>query len=397
MNDTIDIKNEDQLHGNWNYPTNIRFGSGRATELAEACKSINIKKPLLVTDHGLAKIDFVEALLKQCLQANLAVQLFYDVKPNPSGSNIEEGVKAYLKGGHDGVIALGGGSALDAGKAIALMSGQQRPIWDFEDIGDNWSRVNPDGIAPIIAIPTTAGTGSEVGRASVIVDESQQLKRIIFHPKMLPALVIADPELTIGLPAPFTAATGLDALVHNLEAYCAPGYHPMADGIALEAMRLIKNWLPKAYENGNNLIARSHMLAASTMGATAFQKGLGGVHALAHPLGAMYDKHHGLLNAILLPYVLQKNRPVIEDRINHVSLCLELDDLSFEGFLQWILKLREKLQIPHSLKEIGINSDLHREVGQRAFEDPSAAGNPLALNAEQYSEIFARAVNGELY
>ena len=397
MNDTIDIKSEDQLHSNWNYPTTIRFGAGRATELAEACKSINIKKPLLVTDQGLAKIDFVEALLQQCLQANLAAQLFHDVKPNPSGSNIEAGVKAFLKGGHDGVIALGGGSALDAGKAIALMSGQQRSIWDFEDIGDNWSRVDPDGIAPIIAIPTTAGTGSEVGRASVIVDESQQLKKIIFHPKMLPTLVIADPKLTTGLPAPITAATGLDALVHNLEAYCAPGYHPMADGIALEAMRLIKNWLPKAYENGNNLIARSHMLAASTMGATAFQKGLGGVHALAHPLGALYDKHHGLLNAILLPYVLQKNRPVIEDRISHVSLCLELDDLSFEGFLQWILKLREKLQIPHSLKEIGINSNNSQEIGQRALQDPSAVGNPLALNAEQYSEIFTRAVNGELY
>ncbi len=397
MNDTIDINSEDQLHGNWNYPTNIRFGSGRATELAEACKSINIKKPLLVTDHGLAKIDFVEALLQQCLQANLAVQLFHDVKPNPSGSNIEAGLKAYHKGGHDGVIALGGGSALDAGKAIALMSGQQRSIWDFEDIGDNWTRVNPDGIAPIIAIPTTAGIGSEVGRASVIVDEDQQSKKIIFHPKMLPALVIADPKLTTGLPAPITAATGIDAFVHNLEAYCAPGYHPMADGIALEAMRLIKNWLPKAYEDGNNLIARSHMLAASTMGATAFQKGLGGVHALAHPLGALYDIHHGLLNAILLPYVLQKNRPVIEDRISHVSLCLELDDLSFEGFLQWILKLREELQIPHSLKEIGINSNNCQEIGQRAMQDPSAAGNPLALNVEQYSEIFTRAVNGELY
>jgi alcohol dehydrogenase class IV len=382
-----------RLQGNWSYPTAITFGVGTVRQLPSACREEGINRPLLVTDAGLARLEFVTDLIETSRQAGLNTSLFCDVKPNPTGSNVEAGVQAYQQGQHDGVIALGGGSALDAAKAIALMVGQNRPLWDFEDVGDNWLRVNADGIAPLIAIPTTAGTGSEVGRASVIVDETEQRKVIIFHPCMLANRVIADPELTTGLPAALTAATGMDAFVHSLEAYCANGYHPMADGIALQAMTLISKWLPLAYSEGGNLEARSHMLAASMMGAVAFQKGLGAVHALAHPLGAVYDRHHGLLNAILLPYVLQNNRPAIEEKVIHIARVLELDDISFEGFLHWILQLRKNLQIPGDLQSIDISVEKSKLIGKMASQDPSAAGNPVVLSAEQYSTLFETAVH----
>jgi alcohol dehydrogenase class IV len=385
-----------QLSGNWNYPTNIHFGVGKINELVDICNQLSIKKPLLVTDMGLAKVPFVSDILRLFLDAKIDAKLFSEVKPNPTGSNIEAGVKFYHQGEHDGVIAIGGGSGLDAGKAIALMVGQKRPIWDFEDVGDNWRRVNEKGVAPIIAIPTTAGTGSEVGRASVIVDEQQHNKKIIFHPKMLPTVVLADPTLTIGLPAHITAATGLDAFVHNLEAYCAPGFHPMADGIALEGMRIIKQWLPVAYKDGSNLVARANMLVASSMGATAFQKGLGGVHALAHPLGANYDAHHGLLNAILLPYVLLHNRVAISEKISAIAHHLRLEDTSFEGFMLWLLDLRKQLGIPKNLKAIGINTRQSQMIGEQAVLDPSASGNPIQMTAEQYEQVFINAVEGSL-
>jgi alcohol dehydrogenase class IV len=382
-----------RLQGPWSYPPAITFGVGTVRQLPSACREEGINRPLLVTDAGLARLEFVTDLIETSRQAGLNTSLFCDVKPNPTGSNVEAGVQAYQQGQHDGVIALGGGSALDAAKAIALMVGQNRPLWDFEDVGDNWLRVNADGIAPLIAIPTTAGTGSEVGRASVIVDETEQRKVIIFHPGMLANRVIADPELTTGLPAALTAATGMDAFVHSLEAYCANGYHPMADGIALQAMTLISKWLPLAYSEGGNLEARSHMLAASMMGAVAFQKGLGAVHALAHPLGAVYDRHHGLLNAILLPYVLQNNRPAIEEKVIHIARVLELDDISFEGFLHWILQLRKNLQIPGDLQSIDISVEKSKLIGKMASQDPSAAGNPVVLSAEQYSTLFETAVH----
>lgn len=385
-----------KLQGNWNYPTSIRFGVGRVKELPDVCRQLKMSRPLLVTDAGLVKLPFVGEIVETNNAAGLDTKVYSDVKPNPTGANIDTGVKAFQQGRHDGVIALGGGSALDAGKAIALMVGQERPLWDFEDVGDNWLRVKPDDMAPTIAIPTTAGTGSEVGRASVIVDEASHSKKIIFHPDMLPAMVIADPQLTRGLPPPITAATGLDAFVHNLEAWCAPGYHPMADGIALEGMRLIKQWLPTAFANGDDLTARSHMLVASSMGATAFQKGLGAVHALAHPLGALFDAHHGLLNAILLPYILVANRPAIEDKLAHVARCLDLEEYSFDGFFNWLLTFRKELQIPDHLQAIGINTEQAQKIGELALQDPSAGGNPIPLTAQQYTEIFTRAVTGEL-
>lgn len=395
MSSTTDTAPLQALQGDWSFPTAITFGVGTIRQLPAACREEGINKLLLVTDAGLAKLEFVTELIDTNKQADLKTSLFCDVKSNPTGSNVEAGVKAYQLGQHDGVIALGGGSALDVGKAIALMVGQDRPMWDFEDVGDNWLRVNPDGIAPLIAIPTTAGTGSEVGRASVIVNETRQRKVIIFHPDMLANRVIADPGLTTGLPAPLTAATGMDAFVHSLEAWCATGYHPMADGIALQAMSLISQWLPIAYNDGNNLEARSHMLAASMMGAVAFQKGLGAVHALAHPLGALYDKHHGLLNAILLPYVLQRNKPAIEDKLTHIARVLELDEASADGFLRWVIDFRKTLQIPDDLQSIGINSEQSELVGEMAAKDPSAAGNPVVLSTTQYSTLFETAVQGE--
>jgi alcohol dehydrogenase class IV len=322
--------------------------------------------------------------------------VFSQVKPNPTGSNVSEGKAIYLKHGCDGVIAFGGGSGLDAGKAIALLVGQNRDLFEFEDKGDNWTKVNESAVAPCIAIPTTAGTGSEVGRASVIVDESDCVKKIIFHPSMLPELVIADPELTFGLPPKLTAATGVDAFVHSLEAYCAPGFHPMADGIAVEGMRLIWQWLSVAYKDPQHLEARSQMLVASSMGATAFQKGLGGIHALAHPLGAVYDAHHGLLNAILMPYVLKANRSAIESRLDHLGRCLGFAHTGFDYFLEELLRWRKSLDIPNTLADIGIDQKRSSEIAQMAHADPSAGGNPIQLSVQQYELILCDAIEGNL-
>ena len=381
---------------NWNYPTAVKVGAGRVRELSQWCKSLGMRKPLLITDPGLASLPLIDDLLQQCRADGLESGLFHQIKGNPTGKNVEDGVAAYKAGGHDGVIAFGGGSALDAAKAVALMVGQDRPLWDFEDVGDNYLRVSVAGMAPVVAVPTTAGTGSEVGRASVITDDGAHVKRIIFHARMLPAVVILDPELTVGLPAKLTAATGMDALSHNLEAYCSPFYHPMAAGIAVEGIRLIKQFLPRAVRDGHDIEARLQMLVASSMGATAFQRGLGGMHALAHPLGALYDAHHGLLNAILMPYVLKANESVIAERIELLARYLELASPSFGTFLDWVLSMRDTLEIPHTLQEIGIDASQSAKVGAMAVADGSSGTNPIQFTADEYSQIFVAAVNGSL-
>ncbi|MBI2586659.1 MAG: iron-containing alcohol dehydrogenase, partial [Rhodospirillales bacterium] len=318
------MTNASALVSNWNYPTRVRFGVGRIKELAQCCRSLGMKRPLLVTDPGLVKLPMVTDAVAANKDAKLPTSVFSAIKPNPVGQNVLDGLEAYRAGGHDGVIAFGGGSAMDAGKTIALMAGQKRSLWDFEDVGDNWQRADESGIAPIVAVPTTSGTGSEVGRASVVIDEASHTKKILFHPKMQPGLVICDPTLVVGLPPKITAATGMDALAHCLEAYSVNAYHPMADGIAIEGMRLVHDWLPEAVANGGNLQARAHMMAAAAMGATAFQKGLGAIHSLSHPVGALYDTHHGLTNAVFMPYVLVFNRPAIEERMTRLARYLNL-------------------------------------------------------------------------
>ncbi|HEV2747490.1 MAG TPA: iron-containing alcohol dehydrogenase [Allosphingosinicella sp.] len=376
---------------NWNYPTSIRFGAGRIAELPEVCRGLGITRPLLVTDPGLAELPMV----REAAAASGAA-LFSKVRSNPNGANVADGVAAYAAGGHDGVIAFGGGSALDVGKVVAFMSGQTRPVWEFEDIGDWWTRADPAGIAPIVAVPTTAGTGSEVGRAGVIVDEDSQAKKIIFHPRMMPSAVILDPELTVGLPPLITAATGMDALSHCLEAYCAPGFHPMADGIAAEGMKLIHAWLRRAVEDGTDIDARGHMLVAASMGATAFQKGLGGMHAVAHPIGALYDTHHGLTNAVLMPYVLAFNRPAIDRRIALLAAYLGLPDASFAGFLDWIVELRESIGIPPTLAGLKVGVERADQIARMAEADPSAQGNPLPFDAAAARRVLEAAVEGSL-
>jgi len=379
------------IKGNWNYPTTVWAGPGRIDELAAACKRLGIARPLLVTDAGLAAAPMVERALKLSGAA-----LFAKVKGNPTGKNVDDGLAVLRAGKHDGVIAFGGGSALDAAKAIALMAGQKLPLWDFEDVGDNFKRVDPDGMLPVVAVPTTAGTGSEVGRASVITNEADHEKKIIFHPKMMPGIVISDPELTVGLPAHITAATGIDAFVHCFEAYCAPGFHPMAEGIALEGMRLVKDELPRAVADGRNIEARARMLAAASMGAVAFQKGLGGVHALAHPIGAVYDTHHGLTNAVLLPYVMQHNRPAIAARMGLVARVLDLPRADYTAVFEWVLAFRKALAIPNTLKEIGVDAARAGEIGEMAARDPSAGGNPCPIDAAALESVFRKAVAGDL-
>jgi alcohol dehydrogenase class IV len=383
---------------NWNYPTTMWVGENRINDVASACKNLNIKKPLLVTDNGLAQSVIVKNTLSILKEGGIIAALYSNVVGNPTGTNVNEGVDSYKKNNCDGVIAFGGGSGLDVGKAVAFMSGQNLPIWDFEDVGDNWTKANSNKIAPIIAVPTTAGTGSETGRASVILNEETGVKNIIFHPKFLPSIVILDPILTVGLPAKMTAATGMDALAHNLEAYCAPGYHPMADGIALEGMRLINKWLLEAVSNGSNIEARMNMLTAASMGSTAFQKGLGAIHSLSHPVNALNNIHHGLSNAIFMPYVLTFNKDVIEKKIIKICDYLELKDRSFDGFVNWVLDLRKKLDMPHKLSEVIDEKDFDIDrLSKMALADPSTGGNPKKLTEDDMRIMYQNSMTGELF
>ena len=383
---------------NWNYPTTMWVGENRINDIGFACKILNIKKPLLVTDKGLSKSDIVNNTLSILKREGISAELYSNVVGNPTGTNVNEGVESYKKNSCDGVIAFGGGSGLDVGKAVAFMSGQTLPIWEFEDVGDNWTKANSDKIAPIIAVPTTAGTGSETGRASVILNEDTGVKNIIFHPKFLPSIVILDPVLTVGLPPKITAATGMDALAHNLEAYCAPGYHPMADGIALEGMKLIDKWLLEAVNNGSNIEARMNMLTAASMGSTAFQKGLGAIHSLSHPVNALNNVHHGLSNAIFMPYVLTFNKDVIENRILKICDYLELSDKSFDGFINWVLELRKKLDMPHKLSEVINEKDLQLDrLSRMALDDPSTSGNPKKLSEADMKIMYQHSMSGTLF
>jgi len=381
---------------NWNYPTAVKFGAGRIKELAEHCRALGMRRPLLVTDAGLAQTPMAQQVLRDLDDAGLGAALFSNIRPNPVGANLEAGVATYRSGGHDGVVAFGGGSGVDMGKLIAFMSGQTRPVWDFEDVGDWWTRADPAGIAPIIAVPTTAGTGSEVGRAGVITEEATHTKRIIFHPKIMPSIVICDPELSVGMPPKITAGTGMDALSHCLEAYCAPGFHPLADGVAVEGMRLVASALPRVMAVPTDIDARSDMLAAAAMGATAFQKGLGGMHALAHPIGALFDTHHGMTNATLMPYVLAYNRSAIESRLTRLAAYLGLPEPGFESFQGFVLALRSRVGVPHTLAELGVDATRSEEIIAMAVQDPSAGGNPLPFTAEAARSILGKAFSGQV-
>jgi alcohol dehydrogenase class IV len=380
---------------NINYPTAIKYGAGRINELAEFCKANGIKRPLVVTDKGLAAMPMVAEIMADLKQAGLKAALFADVRPNPVEENVLAGCKVFKDGKHDGVVALGGGSGLDVGKLIALMHSQKISVFELEDIGDWWTRADASLISPIIAVPTTAGTGSEVGRAGVVTHPITHEKKIIFHPQLMPKIALLDPELTVGLPAKLTAATGMDALAHNLEAYCAPFYHPWSAGVALEGMRLVKDNLAKAVKKPKDLDARGNMLVASAMGATAFQRGLGGIHALAHPFGGLYDAHHGLLNGIIMPYVLKANRRKIEKDIERAAAYLGIKG-GFNGFLKWILALRKEIGIPHALKDIGIDTKRLSEVAAMAIKDPSAGGNPIQFTEKQYKALARKCVTGDL-
>ena len=383
---------------NWNYPTTMWVGNNRILELSKACKQLDIKKPLVVTDRGLVQSKIFLEMIIRLDKDGIMNNIFSNVVGNPTGRNVEEGVKNYHNNRNDGVIAFGGGSALDVGKAIAFMSGQDLPIWEFEDIGDNWRKADKDNIASIIAVPTTAGTGSETGRASVILNEDTGVKSIIFHPKFLPSIVILDPILTVDLPAKLTATTGMDALAHNLEAFCAPGYHPMADGIALEGIKLINESLTSAFKNGYNIEARMNMLTAASMGSTAFQKGLGAIHSLSHPINAINNIHHGLSNAIFMPYVLTFNKDVIKDKITRISHYIKLENKTFNGFIDWVLNLRKDLDIPHKLSDVIEKKDFDIEkLSKMALNDPSTSGNPKKLTVDDMRLMYKHSMLGQLF
>ena len=383
------------IKANWSYPTAMRVGAGRITELADACRAAGIARPLLVTDPGLSGLPMIAQARDICAKAGIPVLVFDRVQPNPIDRNVTDGVDAFRAGGHDGVIAFGGGSALDCGKVIAFAAGQTRPLWDFEDVGDWWTRANSSAIAPIIAVPTTAGTGSETGRAGVITNSDTHTKKVIFHPLMMPKIVIADPELTVGLSPRLTAGTGMDALSHCLEAFCAPSYHPMADGIAVEGARLVHENLPTAVHTGTDLTARTNMMSAAAMGSTAFQKGLGAMHALAHPMGALLNTHHGMTNAVFMPYVLAFNRPAIEPRIARLAAFCGMEP-SFDAYLEAILALRRDVGVPHTLKDFGVTLDRVDLMADMAILDPTAGGNPIPLTKDIALALYAKAWAGEL-
>lgn len=375
------------LVGNWSYPTAIKFGAGRITELPQACAQASITKPLLVTDRGLANLPITQQTLGILDAAGLGAAVFSEVGPNPDETHLEAGLAVYRAGGHDGVVAFGGGSGIDLGKMIAFMAGQSRPVWDYEDVGDWWTRADASAIAPIIAVPTTAGTGSEVGRASVLTNSVTHVKKIIFHPKILPAVVICDPELTVGMPKPITAGTGLDAFAHCLEAYCSPHYHPLSQGIALEGLRLVSDYLPRAYADGTDIEARGQMMSAAAMGAIAFQKGLGAIHALSHPIGAINGTHHGTTNAVVMPPVLRLNRPAVEERLGRAAAYLGVGD-SFDAFYDHAMKLRGEMGIPDKLSALGVSGDRIDEMVAQALEDPSCGGNPIPLTESNVRQLF---------
>ena len=384
-----------ELRADWNYPTSVRFGPGRISELPDAVKAAGFARPLLVTDPNLARLPMVADALASLRTAGGSADLFSDIRPNPVEANIAAGVGAFRAGGHDGVVAFGGGSALDAGKLIAFMTAQVRPVWDFEDVGDWSTRANADGIAPVIAVPTTAGTGSEVGRAAVVTNEATHEKKIIFHPRMMPKVALCDPALTTGMPPRITAGTGMDALAHCLEAYCGSFYHPLADGIAAEGVRLVKENLARAVKDGGDLEARAHMMAAAAMGASAFQKGLGAIHALSHPVGALYDTHHGLTNAVFMPYVLGFNRKEIEPRIKRLAAYIGLRP-TFRAFLDWLLKLRAEIGVPHTLAGLNVGDAHVDRIVAMAVEDPTAGGNPRPFDKRAARTLLKRALEGRM-
>jgi alcohol dehydrogenase class IV len=384
-----------KLVANWSYPTAVRFGAGRIAELGDACRAAGISRPVVVTDSGLAKLDITKQVLDILRAAGFAPGLFSDVRPNPVETNLTRGIRVFKAGGHDGVVAFGGGSGLDMGKLIAFMAGQTRQVWDFEDVGDWWTRANAEAIAPVVAVPTTAGTGSEVGRAGVVTDERTHTKKVIFHPKMMPKVVIADPKLTVGMPPAITAGTGMDALAHSIEAYCAEFYHPMATGIAAEGVRLVFENLPKAVANGDDLEARAHMMSAAAMGAAAFQKGLGAIHSLSHPVGALYDTHHGMTNGVFMPYVLVFNRLAIEWKIERLAGYLGVTG-GFDGFIQAVLDLRAEIGVPHALEGLNVDDSRRDQIARMAVVDPTAGGNPVPLTEDGAAAIFDMAASGSL-
>ena len=376
---------------NWNYPTNVWFGVDRSKEIQKACDTLGIKNPLIVTDPGLLQTSIIDEI-NSGLSSN--TQIYSDVQGNPTGSNVTNGVKVFLEGSHDGVIAIGGGSGMDAGKGIAFLAHQSRPLWDFEDIGDWWTRADSSVIKPIIAIPTTAGTGSEVGRAAVFLNEENHKKKIIFHPKMLPQIAILDPSLTLNLPKSITAGTGMDALAHCIEAYSSPFYHPMAEGTALEGLRLVKENIQEVYHNGNNVEARSHMLVASMMGAAAFQKGLGAIHSITHPVNSLYKTHHGTTNGTVMPFVLNYNRSTIEEKFNRLANFLDIKN-GFEGIVDWIIELKKEMEIPETLKDMGVNEGDEIKLAPLAQEDPSTGANPLEMTVERFQELILNCISGK--
>ena len=376
---------------NWNYPTNVWFGVDRSKEIQKACDTLGIKNPLIVTDPGLLQTSIIDKINSGL---SSSTQIYSDVQGNPTGSNVTNGVKVFLEGSHDGVIAIGGGSGMDAGKGIAFLAHQSRPLWDFEDIGDWWTRADSSVIKPIIAIPTTAGTGSEVGRAAVFLNEENHKKKIIFHPKMLPQIAILDPSLTLNLPKSITAGTGMDALAHCIEAYSSPFYHPMAEGTALEGLRLVKENIQEVYHNGNNVEARSHMLVASMMGAAAFQKGLGAIHSVTHPVNSLYKTHHGTTNGTVMPFVLNYNRSTIEEKFTRLANFLDIKN-GFEGIVDWIIELKKDIEIPETLKDMGVNEGDEVKLAPLAQEDPSTGANPLEMTVERFQELILNCISGK--
>ena len=377
LNDSID----------WEFPIPIAYGPGRLNEIAEFCKKSEISKPLIITDKGSKELPFISRLAGLLESASIQNNLFYGISPNPRDDEINAGCNAYRRGNHNGIIAIGGGSALDGAKAIGMTVNSGVNLWDFEYRKPDPILNSLDCFPNFITIPTTAGTGAETESTAMITDTVQGMKFCLAHLGMRPSLAILDPELTVGLPANLTAWTGVDALTHALEAYLVPGLNPLCDGAALEGLKLISKWLKVAFDEPKNISARGGMLIGSCLAGVAFTKGLGLVHSISHMIGAEYNTQHGLTNAIILPAVMKFNLPYVGDKVRSISHAMDLKEASSDMIVQEIEQILDYVNIPRSLTEIGIPLECKKRIAKKAMLDSATATNPRLAQIEDVEEL----------
>ncbi len=376
----------------WGFPVPIAYGPGRLTEIGQRCVAMGIRNPLIVTDHGSRNLEFISRLQTFLAAAGLTSALFCEISPNPIDSEISFGRAAFRNGTHDAIIAIGGGSAMDGGKAICLTANNSIDLWDFEFEQPAPKIASKNAFPKLITIPTTAGTGAETESTGMVTHSVKAMKFCVWHPDLKPSLALLDPELTVGLPANMTAWTGADALVHAIEAFLVPGFNPLCDGLALEALSLISTWLPVVVAEPQNITARGGMHVGSCLAGISFLKGLGLVHAISHMIGAEFNTHHGLTNAIILPVVLRFNLPGMQDKVRRMAEAMGMSDHSIDGFITAVEAMLDEIKIPKSLGEIGVPIDCAARIATKALKDSAARTNPRSATLAEVQALTQTAI-----